>query len=522
MESTTCKKPYSVLSIVFFFSGVTLTFLWSISPMPVIYYLAAMVISGIIWGYVAFKYHIVDKALKNRCKCDVVLAIIVSVVFILANDHHINELSLPVITFSAFSLCLVFIYVLGRIRNSVIDFFRGLEKHERIFLAVGSTVFAVIIIILFNQTNVFYLPFRNGTYRYYDVIYSTDTGAIVDSNCYLYPGAPENDFRQPLFGIFAMPFALLATFVSYMIPLAYSYPLCLNITQNILLFITLLLLSRMLEVSKTTQIYFLLLSTVTFPFMLFALNMEQYIFAVFWTILLIYNNYTTRKTNLTLSVAATGSLLTSAILIPPLLILNKEFRGIVKKGLKMLLMFFAVFICGGMTYLIYDFNSFIMLKRFAAIHGFIEKFIQFTHFTGSCLIAPCSRIISDGDHILYRLCAMQTVNMAGIIVLGLSVLSGYLFRRKYIAQISIYWIAFAFVLICLFGWGTAENGVVLYSLYFFWAFIILFILLIDKLMCNTKYSRHIVFCVLFLALMVYNMIKMLDMINFGIAFYPVV
>ena len=545
------KSKSGFLSLVFSLSGITLTILLSMRPMPVYFYLAEFVLCSIIWGVVAFKYRIVDNALKNSCKLEVICSVMLAAAFIPTHYQSLNYLIIkfvnenaglpasfepylsfflshkllfliPVIAFAAVSLCFIFIFVTGRIRNTVVDFFKGLAKYEKIFLITGSMLYVIIILILFNLTNVFYLPSNDGTVIPFDVIYSSDTGAILEKNCYVNPSSPENDLKQPLFGIFALPFGLSAKLISFFIPTANSYPVCMNIIQIILMFITMILISRMLEASKTIKIFFLLILTVTFPFMLFALNMEQYIFAVFWTILLIYNSYTTRKTNVTLSVAATGSILTSAILIPLLMVINKEYGTFMKKGFKMLIVFFSVFICGGMMEIVYKFNLILSnYGSFVSKHGFIDKCRQFTHFIASCFIAPCSQIVSKGDTVTYQQSATGSNHILGISIFGLSLLSGFLFRRQYMAKISLYWAGFAFALICLFGWGTAENGTVLYSLYLFWAFTVLLTLLINKLPTRINYVKYFIFVVLVVALFVYNIMKMIDIINFGLKYYPV-
>jgi hypothetical protein len=537
---------------VFFLSGITLTVLLSLRPMPAVYYAAEFVLCSIIWGFVAFKYHITDKVLKNGNWTDIILSVILSIVFIPTHYSSLNYLIIKfenenagslasyepyisaflsyktliittVLAFAAISLCFIFICLSKYFRSAVIDFFRGLEKYEKVYLIAGSAVFAILIIILFNLTNVFYQPSRNGTNVLFNVIYTSDTGALLERNCYVNPAAPENDLRQPLFGIFAMPFGLVAKFISYIVPLANTYHVSINIIQIILLFISMVLLSRMFEVGKTSRIYFLLVSVATFPFMLFALNMEQYIFAVFWTVLLIYNSYNTRKVNGFLSVAATGSILTSVVLIPLLMVINKEFGMIIKKGWRLFVLFIAVFICGGMIDVIHKLKmSLNIYVSFIGLdNGFTGKFRQFTHFIYSCFIAPCSHAVSDGEKISYQICANNSYNITGMIILGLSVLSGFLFRRKFIAKISLCWIGFAFALICLLGWGTAENGTFLYSLYIFWAFAVLLVLLIDKFLSPIEHIKHLVFCLLILALMVYNIKYILDVINFGITYYPV-
>lgn len=69
--------------------------------------------------------------------------------------------------------------------------------------------------------------------------------------------------------------------------IAFKYRIIDKTIKMVLLLLSSILLSQMLETGRTSKIYFLLLSVITFPFMLFSLNMELYIFAVFWAILFI-------------------------------------------------------------------------------------------------------------------------------------------------------------------------------------------------------------------------------------------
>lgn len=546
------KKLFGFLSIVFFLSGISLTILLSLRPIPAIYYAVEFVLCSLIWGYIAFRYRIIDKALERCTQTDLILSVVLAVAFIpthyqslqqlidifFERDIHVpatiepyltfflsNKILIltPVLAFAAISLCFIFIYVSGRIRSKIIGFFKGLLKYEKIFLITGCVLFAVTTVILYNQTNVFYQPEREDTgVIYWDIIYTTAPGVSVERNCYANPAAPENDIRQPFFGIFAMPFGLSAKLVSFLIPASHTFPICMNILQIMLLFISIVLLSRMLDVGKPTKIFFLLFAVVAFPFLLFAFNMEQYVFALFWTILLVYHSFVTKKTSEVLSVAAFGSISTSVILIPILWIINKEFRSMIQKGWRIIRLSLGLFICGGLMEIVYKTSLLIATYvGFLSDYGYIDKFRQFTHFIVSCIMAPCSRIINYSGHIAYHLCAPETVNILGMTILGITVLSGFLFRRRFIAKISLCWVGFAVSLIAILGWGTAENGTVLYSLYIYWAFIVLLTLLIDKLLSKTAILKYTLFGILLVALCIYNIMGMLEVIRFGIKYYPV-
>ena len=48
-------------------------------------------------------------------------------------------------------------------------------------------------------------------------------------------------------------------------------------------------------------------------------------------------------------------------------------------------------------------------------------------------------------------------------------------------RISFYWVIFSFIILCVVGWGTLENGLILYALYFSWAIVILMYNLIKQI-----------------------------------------
>ena len=87
------------------------------------------------------------------------------------------------------------------------------------------------------------------------------------------------------------------------------------------------------------------------------------------------------------------------------------------------------------------------------------------------------------------------------------------------AIVSGLWILFSFALLCVMGWGTNENGLILYSLYFSWAYIILIYLFIDKLIKNDLIKR-IIIIILCISIFVFNIPAFLEIAKFGIVNYP--
>ena len=146
------------------------------------------------------------------------------------------------------------------------------------------------------------------------------------------------------------------------------------------------------------------------------------------------------------------------------------------------------------------------------------EFYQFLYFVRSMFIAPKGiELISNGI-LSYRMISVNFISFLGIIILIVCAISTFLNRKNKIALISFAWIIFSFLILCILGWGTQENGLILYSLYFSWAYIILIYLFIDKIIKNQK-IKFIVYVILCLILLFLNMVELFNIISFGIKYY---
>ena len=106
-----------------------------------------------------------------------------------------------------------------------------------------------------------------------------------------------------------------------------------------------------------------------------------------------------------------------------------------------------------------------------------QRLMQYTHFVSSCFVAP-STVIESARH---GYPTWQQAPVDGFHWLGLALLLGcalgfVLNRRERLAQLSAAWVLVSFGVLCVVGWGASENGMVLYTLYFGWAFFCLLVL----------------------------------------------
>jgi hypothetical protein len=388
---------------------------------------------------------------------------------------------------------------------------------KRYFLIAGLAA-AVLIACVYSLTNAFTdagIP--------YDVVYTADSGMLLQDHTFLNINAFQNDIRQPLFGVFAMPFDIAVRLLSkvlFFVPNAYI--ILLGILQAALLLFCFSVLARLLRLEGLNKALFLTLVTVSYPTMLFLFTVEQYIFSLFWVFLLLEGFCEDAPGREFTWVAATGSLLTSGALVF-LLPYIKSFRSVLIELLKaggLLLAFLAVF---GQLPLLYSAAASVrdLMSFSGAGVGLGDRLLQFVNFAASCVVRPLAGVDTTSyQHVSYQLAPVVSVNLIGLILLALAIAGFVLNRKSRLARVSFGWVLFSFVLLGLVGWGTAENGLILYTLYFSWAYLVLAFLALDALLKKWKTAQSVVLGGIAAVMLVFNAVNILQIILFGIRYYP--
>lgn len=412
------------------------------------------------------------------------------------------------------SLISLFYIFLKWIIPKMKEVYKKISPTEKMIICMLLILGFLSSFIIYNRTSCFYSPHS------YDVIYTTDSEGIFNQNAYMNLNMPENDIRQPLFGLFAMPFSIIAYIFSdifFFIPNGYA--VFLNTIQITLLGISILMVARMLNIEQKGKLIYILYSFCTFPLIIFSFVMEQYIFATFYLILAIYiGYYEIFKINY-LYIGAVGTLITSGIIFP----LISKFKSIKNWFSNIIKCFFAfmgtVIVFGQMSTLIHAVEKIKALSRFAGEEViFMDRLKQFLYFVRTIFLAPNSKIVY-GLSPSYRLNEISFISITGIVILILCLISVIMNRKNKFAIISFLWILFSFIILCLIGWGTVENGLILYSLYFSWAYLALIYLLIDKIIKNSKIKFGIL-SIICIILVIINVPEFINILKFGLAYYP--
>ena len=400
------------------------------------------------------------------------------------------------------------------------------DSVERWFFLAAFALCVVGILLAFSQTSVFSSPnaSADNVWKKVDILYTSDTSSLTEQNVFLNVAASENDIRQPLFGVFAAPFALGASLVSRLLQLPVAYLPLLQILQAALLLVSLVLIVRMLGFSGGVKSLSLVLLFVLYPTLLFLLNMEQYIFSVFWLILLVWLFVSGETKGRDVSwIAATGSILISGVsivLVPHGKSWKERFQSI---ALAVLWFALIALLFGRAAMVMTTAANLQFLLQFAGDKlPFVARLMQYVRFAASCFVAPAAQMLRfDNGVAAYEQLEVTSWSIGGLAVLAATV-AGFLLNRKSVfARICAAWVACSFLLLCLLGWGTSENGLVLYTLYFGWAFVSLILLLIDRLFRTVRPLQVGLLGAGILALAYANALGIADIIRFGLQYYPV-
>ena len=396
-----------------------------------------------------------------------------------------------------------------------------ITKPEIILYAIFMAALCLLTAYAFNSSIAFY------DYRIpEDTVYTSDSTWILNSKTY--QSVFTNKIRHPLFHLFASPFISPVYFMATLLQIpAIIRNFAITVIQLPIFIISNILLSKAMDLTQKVRPYFILVSFCTYSHILFSVMAERYIISCFWLSLFIYLLCKNKKTGAFMTCAAGGTILTSIVFIPYDVYINSDkklstvFRETVKQGI----VFLTVMLAFCKADIIIDLSS--QISNSAKFTGrdieFSNKIFQYFVFIKNYFVPPETiSEINSFDCISWQLAPAEHLNIAGLIILILCAVSFYINRQKRISIISAFWICFSFFITVMIGWGTPENGLILYSIYFGWAFFVLLFQLAEficeKIKCRPLLPVLSVGASAYL--LAVNIPGIMDMINFLAENYP--
>ena len=111
-------------------------------------------------------------------------------------------LAIPALT------CFIYLFI-DKVIPKIKKFILGLSKMEKRYLVIIGIIGFIVAFYANTVTTAFSIPYHEGNLKIYDVLYTTDSGSLVYEDTYFNVSFAENDIRQPLFGVFALPFSVV-------------------------------------------------------------------------------------------------------------------------------------------------------------------------------------------------------------------------------------------------------------------------------------------------------------------------
>lgn len=366
-----------------------------------------------------------------------------------------------------------------------------LAKYEIVFLGAFIFLASMIMIAVFAINPVLH----DGTG--WGVVYTFDSQRHVALDVYAMIDNPENDLRNPFFGFFTAPFAIpchiLDSFV-YLIFQIRIYAFLIGVMQIAAIALAILLFARMASknIAGRTCVYLLFSSCYTFLLNLFIL--EQYAFSMLSLAICIYSyvNDLTEIQPVTGAVAS-GYIPSNALVLGlPVL---KSKQGAFRSAVKSFWLCVLILLVTGkaMRILSSVFSMQIMYDRFC-VSGYSPsgRIEQFLYSIRTVFLQPGVRDVmvpaDDGrSYMTYLMQEVPDISIFGCAVLILAVISLVLNHRDEFSQFCGWWIFVSALISILVGWGTADNGLIIYTMYFGWPYVCLLYKLAERVFSQKKY-----------------------------------
>ncbi len=573
-----CKIVYYILNILFGISTAALTFFWVDQEFPAQYtYVLLPILSFFTIEFIAFKFQFLKKVFKSCNLFLLIASIILGMVTIYTNCRE-NEfrvfieqcnicaiLAIPAISIFLYAFYDKFIFYMKK-------YFKSLDKIEKNYLIIFIIIFTIFINVIYNLTTVFYSVIPNGenysskivyeaenpekewdydalSYSLakhicdtmmYDIIYTTDTGPIFNTDdAFMNVSKYNNDVKQPLFGVISIPLVIIPKTISYLLPNSNIYAVLLTIVHGILTAISFTLLSRLMKLKGISKAFVLTILTLVYPTLLFLINIEQYIIPTFYLVCFLYFAIKNLPDKDMLYIMATGGMLTNGILFP-LLGEKKDWKKSIKNIFYTFLKCLAILIISAKISIFFPDQIF---HNMGGVRDFIkgekytleEKANMYSNFLNNSVyfsdfdikdwkgrkILTLSDFILDVEVPSKKIESANTtqLNITGVVIGGLAILGFILNRKDRFTQISFIWCLLSVFLLFGLNYGVDENGLILYSFYFSWAFVCLIIKLIESLLKNYKKIKYTVYTVAIMSLCIVNLYGVYQLIQFGIQYY---
>lgn len=414
----------------------------------------------------------------------------------------INPFRIRFFIISAISAIYLGIYLGNKIKNWIINFYKMLDTWDKKAYVIVSIITTIIIIMAYNSNSNWYLQ--------YDKVYSLDSGYCFNK---IFSKSTYYDIRHPLLSIFTFPiWAIVETLINFTI----RGNLSTIIKAIILQFINaqlLILIGFQIKILTKNKLVFIMYM-LSFPTILYSMFFEKYQLCVFLIVLYVFSICIKKESSIAALISSASVMPTSSVIGISEFFTNKKITEKIKKVLKIIVITIVTFICLGRGHVIKYGMSEMMNKkeRFSnKTYTISEKFIATTKmFQNSFIGLPSNTTVRKNIYWWDGL--SNEVSILAFAIIAVIVIGAICNRKKLFVKISSVWVAFSTVLFMVLNWSTHETP--LFTIYFSWAIIPLFIMGLDVIVKKLKINSKVVYSFILGIMVIINIVTMLDINTF--------
>ena len=407
------------------------------------------------------------------------------------------------------------------------NLFSEFGKKEGALYVVIFFALCALAIFAFTQSKAFY-----GVNLRYDIVYTSDSIDHLRDSVYTTFWQAHNSIKQPMFTLFAAPMSGAAFFAGKVLGLSAAWrALLIVFSQIALMMCSVFTLAKMLHLRSYKRVCFVLAFLSGYTSLLFTIMMEQFIVSVFWLFILLYQIAEKEQPDPFVFVASGGTLVTNLVYTPTLSshAFTRNYKAWIKDMCGYVGYFMAAWVGSGQIVTLLNLASGVDTEISAfggASLSLYERLSQYTAFIKNYFLMPRAGIVNLTLNDLtwegWQLMPITDIHIAGVVILVLALLSVWVNRQKRSSLVAGIWVLFSAAALGCLGWGSVENGMILYSLYFGWPFATLLFQLLEKLEDSLRVKFVVpTVCIAFVtASLLYNIPALYEMIEVLASIYP--
>lgn len=454
------------------------------------------------------------KSLAGKSKkeiCTSVIAILQTIMFVGYTIFKMNKLALNIVgvLLAAPILLVAFVRVWQFVVERATKFVKSLTKTEILFFAIGFVIATILIVVADVQTGMLIGKNYEGDFRWYE-IYSFDTNLCFNRDIFNNPFSAANNYKHLMLSFVVLPFSLPFAVLFNILNMPIGYAVFVQFLQVVLLLVSIIVLKRLLNLEKLTEIAFYIAIFFAASCLFNVLIYEKFVVGFFFAVLTINAAVKNDNAKYFYYILASFSLTLNLALLP-LVVLKKgkPFKNVVKECITLSAIFVGVaclfgqlnnavnIIINGVKNAAGDY-----VNRVNGNFGFADTVVKFFAMFTQFWVLPT--ITSEFPNIWATIPQAKSFYfVVGILLFAIAILGFVLNRKNKFVQHCFYWFCVVFVLALVVGWGAGANEMFIYSLAYVWAIIPLVFVGLKSLMKN-KYLLLTAVCLIAVLICIQN------------------